>query len=77
MNTEVAVYIEGGRRPLSESSKLLRNVRKRFKKNKQRQEEQATMELDVRHGYAFSQEEQGAVSQGEYIRRYDTTIRPR
>jgi phospholipid-transporting ATPase len=26
-----------------------------------------------RRGYAFSQEEQGAVSQSEYIRRYDTT----
>jgi len=77
MNREVAVYVEGGRRPLTESSRLLRNVRKRFRKNKQRQEEQATMEMDVRHGYAFSQEEAGAVSQGEYIRRYDTTIRPR
>eukprot|EP00092_Neocalanus_flemingeri_P094212 GFUD01119777.1.p1 GENE.GFUD01119777.1~~GFUD01119777.1.p1 ORF type:complete len:1194 (-),score=278.48 GFUD01119777.1:164-3745(-) len=76
MNKEVAVYVEGGRRPISETSRLLRNVRKRFRKNKQRQEEQATMEMDVRHGYAFSQEEAGAVSQGEYIRRYDTT-RPR
>jgi len=77
MNKEVANYLEGGKRPLlTESSRLLRNVRKRFRKNKQRQEEQATMEMDVRHGYAFSQEEGGAVSQGEYIRRYDTT-RPR
>jgi len=76
MNKEVAVYVQGGKRPLTESSRLLRNVRKRFRKNKQRQEEQATMEMDVRHGYAFSQEEAGAVSQGEYIRRYDTT-RPR
>jgi len=77
MNKEVAVYVQGGKRPLTESSRLLRNVRKRFRKNKQRQEEQATMEMDVRHGYAFSQEEAGAVSQGEYIRRYDTTTRPR
>jgi len=77
MHREVAVYVEGGRRPPSESSRLLRNVRKRFRKNKQRQEEQATMEMDVRHGYAFSQEEAGAVSQGEFIRRYDTTTRPR
>ena len=50
MNREVAVYVEGGRRPLTESSRLLRNVRKRFRKNKQRQEEQATMEMDVRYG---------------------------
>jgi len=77
MNKEVAVYVQGGKRPLTESSRLLRNVRKRFRKNKQRQEEQATMGMDVRHGYAFSQEEAGAVSQGEYIRRYDTTTRPR
>ena len=33
-------------------------------------------ELDVRHGYAFSQEEAGAVSQTDYIRSYDTTLRP-
>jgi len=77
MNKEVAVYVEGSRRPLTESSRLLRNVRKRFRKNKQKQEEQATMEMDVKHGYAFSQEEAGAVSQAEYIRRYDTTTRPR
>ena len=32
---EVAPYIENGRRPLTESSRLLRNVRKRFQRNKQ------------------------------------------
>jgi len=69
--------LEGGRRPLlSESSKLLDNVRKRFRKNKQRAEQQASMELDARHGYAFSQEEGGSVSQSEIIRRYDTSSRP-
>ncbi len=30
-------------------------------------------EIELAHGYAFSQEEGGAVSQVEYIRRYDTT----
>merc|ERR1712192_202645 len=73
---EVAPYIENGRRPLTESSRLLRNVRKRFQRNKQRQEQMSQTELDVSHGYAFSQEESGAVSQTEYIRRYDTTFRP-
>jgi len=73
---EVAPYIENGRRPLTESSRLLRNVRKRFQRNKQRQEQMSQTELDVSHGYAFSQEESGAVSQTEYIRRYDTTLRP-
>jgi len=75
MHKEVAAYVEGGTRPLTESSRLLRNVRKRFRKNKKRAAEQATMELDVMRGYAFSQEEAGAVSQTEYIRRYDTTAR--
>jgi len=75
MDKEVAAYVEGAPRTLTESSRLLRNVRKRFRKNKQRAAQQATVELDVRHGYAFSQEEAGAVSQTEYIRRYDTTAR--
>merc|ERR1712179_31215 len=73
VKAEVAPYVENGRRPLTESSRLLRNVRKRFQKNKQRGEEMSQTELDVSHGYAFSQEERGAVSQTEYIRRYDTT----
>ena len=30
-------------------------------------------EMEMTRGYAFSQEEGGAVSQTEYIRRYDTT----
>jgi len=78
MKKDESVYLEGGRRPLlSESSKLLDNVRKRFRKNKQRAEQQASMELDARHGYAFSHEEGGAVSQSEIIRRYDTSSRPR
>jgi len=73
MNKEVAVYLEGEQRVPSESSGLLSNMRKKLQRNKKRAREQANMELDVRHGYAFSQEERGAVSQTEYIRRYDTT----
>jgi len=77
MKKDESVYLESGRRPLlSESSRLLDNVTKRFRKNKQRQEQQASLELDARHGYAFSQEEGGAVSQMDFIRRYDTTSRP-
>ena len=72
---EVGPYIENSRRPLTERSKLLRNVRKRFQKNSRRGEEMSQTELDVSHGFAFSQEESGAVSQTEYIRRYDTTTR--
>merc|ERR1711902_241551 len=76
MKKDESVYLESGRRPLlSESSRLLDNVTKRFRKNKQRQEQQASLELDARHGYAFSQEEGGAVTQEQIIRRYDTTSR--
>ena len=49
MKKEVSVYLESGRRPLlSESSRLLDSVTKRFRKNKQRQEQQASLELDAR-----------------------------
>ena len=34
-------------------------------------------EIELSHGYAFSQEEDGAVSQVEFVRRYDTTKSPR
>ena len=33
----------------------------------------ASEDFELQGGYAFSQEEGGAVSQKEYIRRYDTT----
>ena len=49
MRKETSVYLDGGRRPLlSESSRLLDNVAERFRKNKQRQEEQANLEMDAR-----------------------------
>jgi len=76
MRKETSVYLDGGRgQLLSESSRLLDNVTKRFRKNKQRQEQQANLEIDARRGYAFSQEEGGAVTQEQIIRRYDTTSR--
>ena len=34
-------------------------------------------DFELQGGYAFSQEEGGAVSQTEYIRRYDTTKQTR
>ena len=66
MEGDVAVYVEGGAGPPpTESSKLLRNVRKRLRGNGTRQRNEAadTVELDLQRGYAFSQEEAGAVSQ--------------
>ena len=47
---EESVYLESGRRPISsETSRLLDNVTKRFRKNKQRQEQLASIELDARY----------------------------
>ena len=44
------MYLDGGRgQLLSESSRLLDNVTKRFRKNKQRQEQQANLEMDARY----------------------------
>jgi len=75
---EESVYVESGRRPItSETSRLLDNVTNRLRRNKQRQEQLASVELDARHGYAYSHEEGGCVGQEELIRRYDTTSRPR
>jgi len=74
MEREVSNYVDG--RPLpTESSCLLRNVRKTFTRSKRRQKEQDDLELNASRGYAFSQEERGAVSQTDYIRSYDTTSR--
>jgi len=89
MHKDVSAYISGQRSTglrLSEASALLRNVRRVFARpgassgggiptdseaaNMQRRRDE---EIELAHGYAFSQEEGGAVSQIEYIRRYDTT----
>merc|ERR1711936_553806 len=73
----VSVYIEGGNKPLmTESSKLLNSMTKKFRKKRKSGQEQTQTEMDLRHGYAFSQSEGEGVSQAEYIRRYDTS-RPR
>ncbi len=116
MKKDLAPYVPSrptsGGLGLSESSALLRNVRKVFRRNASGSGGRATNgggqgpsamfaatgggggggggeseetglaaavgrpsneEIELAHGYAFSQEEGGAVSQVEYIRRYDTT----
>ncbi|KAJ7989300.1 hypothetical protein DPEC_G00318050 [Dallia pectoralis] len=56
---------------LSERAQLLKNV---FKKNNiQSAYSTETPPPNTLHGYAFSQEENGAVSQSDVIRSYDTT----
>jgi len=71
MNSEVSPYLESHNTKLTESSSLLRNIRNKFRRNKAGAK--SNIEMETRRGYAFSQEEQGAVSQSEFIRRYDTT----
>lgn len=57
------------RHSLTETARLLQNVRSVFSR---RSATRATMELELSHGFAFSQEEGGSVSQAEMIRAYDT-----
>lgn len=53
---------------LTERAQLLKNV---FKKNHLYHSE--SLQQNLLHGYAFSQDENGIVSQSEVIRAYDTT----
>ncbi len=113
MKGDVSPYVPASARRqraglrLTESSALLRNVRKVFRRNAAGTTARAAAgaataaglelelggeaaaatpappaaaaasneEIELAHGYAFSQEEGGAVSQAEFIRRYDTTDR--
>uniref|UniRef100_A0A8C5H5D2 Phospholipid-transporting ATPase n=1 Tax=Gouania willdenowi TaxID=441366 RepID=A0A8C5H5D2_GOUWI len=55
---------------LTERAQLLKNVFKKSSVNLYRSE---SMQQNLLHGYAFSQDENGVVSQSEVIRAYDTT----
>ncbi|KAJ8407670.1 hypothetical protein AAFF_G00275270 [Aldrovandia affinis] len=55
---------------LTERAQLLKNV---FKKNTVNMYRSESMQQNLLHGYAFSQDENGVVSQSEVIRAYDTT----
>uniref|UniRef100_A0A3B3TBP1 Phospholipid-transporting ATPase n=1 Tax=Paramormyrops kingsleyae TaxID=1676925 RepID=A0A3B3TBP1_9TELE len=57
---------------LTERAQLLKNV---FKKNTVTMYSSESMQQNLLHGYAFSQDENGVVSQSEVIRAYDTTKR--
>merc|ERR1719402_280064 len=70
MKTEVSPYLDNRPGKMTEASSLLRNIRNRLRGKKNNEND---VELTSRRGYAFSQEESGAISQTEYIRRYDTT----
>ncbi|KAJ0179615.1 hypothetical protein K1T71_005327 [Dendrolimus kikuchii] len=58
------------RHSLTETARLLQNVRSVFSR---RSATRATMEFELSHGFAFSQEEGGSVSQADVIRAYDTS----
>ncbi|KAM4710413.1 phospholipid-transporting ATPase IA [Discoglossus pictus] len=55
---------------LTERAQLLKNV---FKKNTANLYRSESVQQNLLHGYAFSQDENGIVSQSEVIRAYDTT----
>ncbi|XP_055677625.1 probable phospholipid-transporting ATPase IA [Lutzomyia longipalpis] len=63
--------IKEPRTSLTETARLLRNVRNVFSR---RSNTRVNMELELSHGYAFSQEEGGNVTQTDIIRAYDTNL---
>ncbi|XP_045459534.1 probable phospholipid-transporting ATPase IA [Melitaea cinxia] len=68
-----AALLAHPRHSLTETARLLQNVRSVFGR---RSAARATTELELSHGFAFSQEEGASVSQADVIRAYDTS-RPR
>ncbi|RZF42200.1 hypothetical protein LSTR_LSTR004349 [Laodelphax striatellus] len=57
---------------MTETARLLKNVRSVF--NLRASASRVNTEVELRHGFAFSQEESGAVSQSDMIRAYDTNL---
>jgi len=58
---------------LTETARLLKNVRNVFTFTG-RSATRVNMEVELSHGFAFSQEEGGAVTQSEVIRAYNTNL---
>ncbi|XP_060800774.1 probable phospholipid-transporting ATPase IA isoform X1 [Amyelois transitella] len=65
-----AALLAQPRHSLTETARLLQNVRSVFSR---RSTTRVNMELELSHGFAFSQEEGGSVSQADMIRAYDTS----
>nr|XP_029712709.1 probable phospholipid-transporting ATPase IA isoform X4 [Aedes albopictus] len=63
--------IKESRSSLTETARLLRNVRRVFTGRSHTTENK---ELELKHGFAFSQEEGGNVTQTDVIRAYDTNL---
>ncbi|XP_071524066.1 probable phospholipid-transporting ATPase IA [Panulirus ornatus] len=64
-NKDVSKVLDTKHR-LTETARLLKNV---FRRTTTR----VNLEVELAHGYAFSQEEHGVIGQSEVIRAYDTT----
>ncbi|XP_059059545.1 LOW QUALITY PROTEIN: probable phospholipid-transporting ATPase IA [Achroia grisella] len=64
-----AALLAHSRPSLTETARLLQNVRSVFSR---RSATQSNMELELSHGFAFSQEEGGSVSQAAMVRAYDS-----
>ncbi|XP_017545643.1 probable phospholipid-transporting ATPase IA isoform X4 [Pygocentrus nattereri] len=68
MSKDPGAVVHG--KSLTERAQLLKNV---FKKSTVSLYRSDSMQQNLLHGYAFSQDENGVVSQSEVIRAYDTT----
>lgn len=58
---------------LTETARLIRNVFDPTKRGKRQRRSKIDTDVELQHGYAFSQEENGAVLQSQLIRVYDST----
>ncbi|CAH0396964.1 unnamed protein product [Chilo suppressalis] len=65
-----AALLAQPRHSLTETARLLHNVRSVFSR---RGAARAQLDIELSHGFAFSQEEGGSVSQADVIRAYDTS----
>ncbi|KAK7870454.1 hypothetical protein R5R35_000733 [Gryllus longicercus] len=67
------VIMKETKHSLTETARLLKNVRNVFTFSR-RSATRVNTEVELSHGYAFSQEEGGAVRQSEVIRAYNTNL---
>ncbi|KDR21171.1 putative phospholipid-transporting ATPase IA, partial [Zootermopsis nevadensis] len=67
------VIMKETKHSLTETARLLKNVRNVFTFTR-RSATRVNMEVELSHGFAFSQEEGGAVTQSEVIRAYNTNL---
>ncbi|RWS16411.1 putative phospholipid-transporting ATPase IA-like protein [Dinothrombium tinctorium] len=71
--TELELSSSSSQTILTETARLIRNVFDTTKRGKRHRRRKVDSELELQHGYAFSQEEHGAVPQSQIIRVYDST----